>query len=123
MRLCFIRLLAVIIRPWTRSFLAFAPSLDEAIPSFVPTKFELGMYNRRVHRWAKHVHPGLLTLDIASTQRVESTNAALKPAMKRSGTLVDVHQAIVGKVQDDTNKTTRWAPEPVGYSKALLKQR
>eukprot|EP00904_Undaria_pinnatifida_P012885 jgi/Undpi1/8727/HiC_scaffold_25.g11191.m1 len=59
-----------------------------------------------VHRWAKYGHPGLPTLGITSTQRVESTNSALKPAMSRSGTLVDVHRAISKKVKEDANKTT-----------------
>ncbi|CAB1113554.1 unnamed protein product [Ectocarpus sp. CCAP 1310/34] len=46
---------------------------------------------RRVQRWASFVHPGLHTLNIVSTQRVESTNGALKTAMHRSGSMVDVH--------------------------------
>lgn len=68
-----------------------------------------GAFDRWVHRWAKYGHPGLPTLGITSTQRVESTNSALKPAMQRSGTMVDVHRAISKKVQSDANKTTRWA--------------
>ncbi|CAB1109216.1 unnamed protein product [Ectocarpus sp. CCAP 1310/34] len=63
------------------------------------------MCHRWVQRWAKYVHPGLPTLGISSTQRVESTNGALKPAMTRTGTMVDVHRAISGKVSDDVNKT------------------
>eukprot|EP00904_Undaria_pinnatifida_P004531 jgi/Undpi1/14079/HiC_scaffold_9.g03730.m1 len=50
-----------------------------------------------VHRWAKHGQPGLPTVGITSTQRVESTNSALKPAMTRPGTMVDVHRAISKK--------------------------
>ncbi|CAM9403456.1 unnamed protein product, partial [Ascophyllum nodosum] len=61
----------------------------------------------RVQKWASHVHPGLHTLSIASTQRVESSNSALKLVMTRSGTMVDVDRAIVGKVQDDANKPLR----------------
>eukprot|EP00904_Undaria_pinnatifida_P013470 jgi/Undpi1/9253/HiC_scaffold_26.g11711.m1 len=57
-----------------------------------------GACERWVHRWAKYGHPGLPTLGITSTQRVESTNSALKTAMTRSGTLVDVHRAISEKV-------------------------
>lgn len=53
------------------------------------------------------MHPGLHTLNIVSTQRVESTNAVVKSAMHRSGSMVDVHDAIVGKVQDDTNKSKK----------------
>eukprot|EP00904_Undaria_pinnatifida_P008627 jgi/Undpi1/4895/HiC_scaffold_19.g08247.m1 len=59
-----------------------------------------------VHRWAKYGHPGLPTLGITSTQRVELTYSTLKPAMTRSGTLVDVHRAISKKVKEDSNKTT-----------------
>ncbi|CAB1104719.1 unnamed protein product [Ectocarpus sp. CCAP 1310/34] len=54
---------------------------------------------RRVQRWASFVHPGLHTLNITSTQRVQSTNGALKTTMHRSGSMVDVHDTIVGKLR------------------------
>ena len=57
----------------------------------------------------KYGQPGLPTVGITSTQRVESTNRAVKPAMTRSATMVDVHRAISKKVKEDANKTTRWA--------------
>ena len=66
-------------------------------------------FRRRVKKWASFVHPGAHTLGIASTQRMESANSALKQALRRSGTLVNVDQAIIGRVQDDTYKTIRWA--------------
>eukprot|EP00903_Cladosiphon_okamuranus_P009198 g8784.t1 len=62
---------------------------------------------RRVQRWASFEQPGLHTLNIHSTQRVESTNSVLKTAMERSGTMVDVHNAIVGEVMDDITKSER----------------
>ena len=65
------------------------------------------------------MHPH--TLGIASTQRVESANSALKQVLRRSGTLVNVDQAIIGKVQDDTNKTIRWAFSFPGFLVASQK--
>ncbi|CAB1113748.1 unnamed protein product [Ectocarpus sp. CCAP 1310/34] len=62
---------------------------------------------RRIQRWASFAQPGLHTLSNVSTQRVEATNSALKTAMDRSGSMDDVHDAIVGKVQDDANKSLR----------------
>lgn len=80
-----------------------------------------GACDRWVHRWAQYGHPGLPTLGVVSTQRVEATNSALKPTMSRSGTMVDVHQAISDEVKVDRNKTTRWAAvEPVGYFSKTL---
>lgn len=73
------------------------------------------MCNRRVNKWASYVHPGLHTLGIASTQRVESSNSALKLVVSRSGTMVDVNTAIVGKVQDDAIKSVRWALLDTGF--------
>ncbi|CAN0185572.1 unnamed protein product, partial [Hapterophycus canaliculatus] len=63
--------------------------------------------NRRVEKWASCVHPGLHTLGIASTQRVESMNAAVKNLVTRAGNMVDLNRALHGKVQDDANKTRR----------------
>ena len=60
-----------------------------------------------MEKWASYVHPGAHTLSIASTQRVESGNSALKHVLQRSGTMVDVNGAILGKVRDDANKTER----------------
>lgn len=65
------------------------------------------VFGRRVQKWASYVHPGAHTLGIASTQRVVSANSALKHVLKRSGTMVDVDRAILGKVQDYANKTAR----------------
>ena len=62
---------------------------------------------RRVEKWASYVPPGAHTLGIASTQRVESGNSALKQVLQRTVTMVDVNQAILGKVRDDANKTER----------------
>lgn len=64
-------------------------------------------WNRRVEKWASYVHPGLHTLEIASTQRVESSNSALKWVITRPGSTVDVNRAILGKIQDDASKTER----------------
>ena len=44
-----------------------------------------GACDRWVHRWAKYGHPGLPTLGITSTQRVELTYSTLKPAMTVPG--------------------------------------
>lgn len=63
--------------------------------------------NRRVQRWASYGHPGLLTLGIVSSQRVESVNSVLKELMDKSGTMVHVHEAIVSKVRDHANRTAR----------------
>ena len=60
-----------------------------------------------MEKWASYVHPGAHKLGIASTQRVESGNSALKKVLQRSGTMVDVNRAILGKVRDDANKTER----------------
>ena len=60
-----------------------------------------------MEKWASYVQPGAHTLGIASTQRVESGNSALKQVLRRSGTMVDVNRAILGKVRDDVNKTER----------------
>ncbi|CAN0317101.1 unnamed protein product [Ectocarpus sp. 13 AM-2016] len=61
----------------------------------------------RAGKWASYVHPGLHTLDIASTQRVESMNAAVKKLVTRKGDMVDLGRALLGKVQDDINRTQR----------------
>lgn len=53
------------------------------------------------------MHPGLLTLGTVSSQRVESVNSVLKEVMDKSGTMVHVHEAILGKVRDHANKTVR----------------
>ena len=77
-------------------------------PILAPTNFEPRFFlYRRVEKWASYVHPGAQTLRIASTQRVESENSSLKQVLERSGTMVDLDRAIVGKVQDDANKTER----------------
>ncbi|CAB1100683.1 unnamed protein product [Ectocarpus sp. CCAP 1310/34] len=62
---------------------------------------------RRVEKWASCVHPGLHTLGICSTQRVESMNSAVKRLVTRAGIMVDLNRALMGKVQDDANKTKR----------------
>ena len=69
----------------------------------------LFFFRRRVQKWTPFVHPGAHTLGIASTQRVGSANSALKQVFRRSGTLLNVDQAIICKVRDGTNKTIRWA--------------
>ncbi|CBJ27979.1 putative far-red impaired response protein [Ectocarpus siliculosus] len=63
--------------------------------------------DRRAGKWASYVHPGLHTLGIASTQRVESMNAAVKKLVTRKGDMVDLGRALLGKVQDDINRTQR----------------
>ena len=74
----------------------------------VPTcNQHLLVFYRRVQKWVSYVHPGAHTLGIASTQRVESTNSALKQVLKRSGTMVDVDRAIIGRAQEDATKTAR----------------
>lgn len=69
---------------------------------------------RRVSKWAAYFHPGLHTLSIASTQRVESTNSALKQVVTRSGGMVELNRGIMGKVNDDHNKTERWVFVSIG---------
>eukprot|EP00904_Undaria_pinnatifida_P002644 jgi/Undpi1/12380/HiC_scaffold_5.g02052.m1 len=88
---------------------------------FGPNWSRSGACDRWVHRWAKYGHPGPPTLGINSTRRVESTNSALKPAMTRSGTLVDAHRAISKKVKEDANKTTSCWPalEGRGYDSIM----
>lgn len=63
--------------------------------------------NRRAGRWAAFVHPGLHTLGISSTQRVESMNSAVKKVVTRTGDLVELDRAIVGKVNDGKIRTER----------------
>lgn len=63
--------------------------------------------NRRAGKWAAFVHPGLHTLGIASTQRVESMNCAVKKVVTRTGDLVDLDRAIMGKVNDGKIRTER----------------
>ncbi|CAB1114426.1 unnamed protein product [Ectocarpus sp. CCAP 1310/34] len=63
--------------------------------------------DRRAGRWASYVHPGLHTLGIASTQRVESMNAAVKKLVTRKGDNVHLGRALLGKVQDDINRSQR----------------
>ena len=87
----------------------------------VNTKCGPFFFRRRVQKWASFVHPGAHTLGIASTQRLESANSALKQVLRRSGTLGNVDQAIIGKVQDDTNKTIRLAFSSPGFLLAWQK--
>ena len=101
----------VVVQPLTRTFHVFEPR-DSVVPL---TLSRPGPCDRRVQKWASHVYPGLHTLSIASTLRVESSNSALKLVMTRSGTMADVDRAIVGKVQDDANKTLRWAFLGIGW--------
>ncbi|CAB1105544.1 unnamed protein product [Ectocarpus sp. CCAP 1310/34] len=99
---------------------AYAPTLE----AFVEIKTELlsmldpesGVYKYmlgeifnpgRAGKWASFVHPGLHTLGIASTQRVEGTNCAVKKLVTRTGDLADLERALLGKVQDDAIRTQR----------------
>ncbi|CAB1096127.1 unnamed protein product [Ectocarpus sp. CCAP 1310/34] len=61
----------------------------------------------RAGKWASYVHPGLHTLGIASTQRVESMNAAVKAVVTRKGSMMDLNDGIMAKVQDGMAKTER----------------
>lgn len=65
------------------------------------------MCNRRASKWAQHFTPGLHTLGMASTQRVEGVNSALKKLVNRRGDMVDLNRAILGKVQDDAINTKK----------------
>ncbi len=61
--------------------------------------------NRRVEKWAAHVHPGVHTLGVASTQRVEGVNGVLKRVVYRTGSMVALDDAILGTVQDTVTRT------------------
>lgn len=78
-------------------------------PLCVPPNLELFRnVHRRAGKWASFVHPGLHTLGIASTQRCESTNSAVKKLVSRNGSMAELDAAIFAKVQDGTNRTQRW---------------
>ena len=80
----------------------------------------LFFFRRRIQKkWASFLHLGAHMLGIALTQRVESANSGLKQVLRRSGTLVNVDQAIISKVQDDTSKTIWWAFSFHGFLFAL----
>lgn len=67
----------------------------------------LSHFNRRVEKWASYFHPGVHTLGAASTQRVEGVNGVLKRVVQRNGSMVELDNAILGKVQDDATTTQR----------------